>query len=295
MVIRVPIALLLAAAALTAQTAEQCEKALERWDFAGATRLARALVLNSPGSARAHVLLGRALMGTNEPQPALNELNRAAKLAPGNLDALYYLSKLTGVLSQQQYLAVLQLAPDSARAHQLRAEGLAAHNEAAEAEREYLAALEKKPDASSVLVALGELKRLEGEYSDALGWYRKALVKAPGFYDALYGAGACYYLLKDQASALEYFRRALTADPSSDAARLAMGQTLLFLQRPAEALPLLEAAVKADPNLKRVYYMLGRAYTAVGRKDDAAKSFERFRSIKTPEPEEDALALGTQP
>jgi tetratricopeptide (TPR) repeat protein len=295
MVIRAFAAVLSAAVALLAQSFEPCEKALDRWDFAEATRLAKALVQRNPGSDSAHVLLARAYMGRNESQLALAELNQAAKLAPDNLDVLYYLTKLAGVLSQQQYLAVLQLAPDSARAHQLKGEGLAAHDEPAEAEREYLAALERKPGAASILVALADLKRVEGEFDNSLTWYRKVLEKEPRFYDALYGAGACYYLLKDRENALEYFRRALTADPSSVAARLALGQTLLALERPGEAVPLLEAAVKADPNLKRVYYLLARAYTAVGRIEDAGKSFQRFHSLTETEHEEDVLGSGNEP
>ena len=63
------------------------------------------------------------------------------------MDALYYLSKLAGVMSIQEFVVVGRNAPDSARMHQIRAETLEAQQGRGRdgAEREYLAALEKVP------------------------------------------------------------------------------------------------------------------------------------------------------
>ena len=256
-----------------------CANALDRGDFATATHMAESLIRLHPASAEVRVLLARAQIGLNNPQGALTELHAALRLDPHNLDALYFLSKLAVILSGQEFFALSELAPDSPRVHQIKAEGLAAKGDTAGAEREFLAALEKKPGAISILIALGDLKRHTLQYAEALPWYQKVLEKDPDNYDAWYGAGACYLLSKKPAQALPLFRRALKADPASLAAKMAFGETLVVTGAGSEAVALLEEAAKADPNLQRLQYLLARAYQTAGRSADARRAFQRYRDL----------------
>jgi predicted Zn-dependent protease len=258
---------------------DACANALDRGDFAEAAQMAGSLVRLRPASAEARVLLARAEIGLNKPQGALAELHEALRLDPHNLDALYFLSKLTDILSRQEFLALAGIAPDSPRVHQIQAEGLAAKGDTEGAEREFLAALERKPGTVSILIALGDMKRHTFQYGEALPWYQKVLEKDPGNYDALYGAGACYLLSKKPAEALPVFRRALKADPASLAAKMALGETLLVTGAGIEAVALLEEAAKADPDLQRLQYLLARAYQTTGRSEDARRAFQRYRDL----------------
>ena len=52
------------------------------------------------------------------------------------------------------------------------------------------------------------------------------------------------------------------------------------------ALPLLEEAAKADPKLRRLQFLLGRAYRDLGRTEDARKAFERVKALTKPEESE---------
>jgi predicted Zn-dependent protease len=256
-----------------------CVNALDRGDFAEAAHVAGSLVRVHPASAEVRVLLARAEIGLNKPQAALTELHEALRLDPHNLDALYFLSKLTAILSRQQFLALSELAPDSPRVHQIHAEALAANGDTAGAEREFLAALERKPGTVSILIALGDLKRQALQCSEALPWYQKVIEKVPGNYDALYGAGACYLVSKKPAEALPFFRRALNADPASLAAKMALGETLLVTGAGSEAVALLEEAASADPDLQPLQYLLARAYQTAGRSADARQAFQRYRDL----------------
>jgi tetratricopeptide (TPR) repeat protein len=282
---------LLAALPLTAASIEDCADALDRWEFLKAAGEAEELVGLNPGSAPARILLARARIGLNQSGPALNELHEALRLDPKNQEALYYLVKLSSVLSQQQFLELARLAPDSPRAHQIRGEGLAARGDSEGAEREYLAALSKRPNAESVIIALGDLKRFDGHYEAALEWYQKALKIEAGNYDALYGSGACHLLLREPEEALPFFRRALTADPKSLAVKLALGQTLLDVKRAGEAVSLLEEAAGADPNLKRLQYLLSRAYKLIGRPEDATRALKRFRELSETDRDAELLPI----
>jgi predicted Zn-dependent protease len=269
---------------------ESCAVALDRGDFAQASRVAESLVHLHPTSVAARILLARADIGLNKPQAALAELHEALRLDPRSLDALYYLSKLAAILSRQEFLALAEIAPDSARVHQIQAEGLAAKGDAAGAEREYLAALDKRPGTASIMNALGDLKRRRLEYGEALLWYQRVLEKDPASYDALYGTGACYLLSRKPAEALPMFRRALKADPASLAAKMALGETLLVTGAGNEAVVLLEEAARADPELQRLQYLLARAYQAAGRSEDARRAFQRYRELSHSKGDAEPLA-----
>ena len=284
-----PILLLLAVSARASDPAgglARCATALDREDYAAAVREAQSILGFQPESVPARLVLARAYMGMNNAAAALSELHTALLRQPDSMDALYYLSKLTGVLSVQAFGVVASLAPDSARMHQIRAETLEARKDAAGAEMEYRAALEKRPGTTYILNALGDLKRHEKQYLEALRWYGQVLAKDPDNYDALYGAGASYQLSEQGDKALPLFRRALKADPSSMAATMALGECLLLSGRGGEAVILLERAAKADPEFRRLQFLLGRAYQSVGRQTEAQLAFKRFRALSAREDED---------
>jgi tetratricopeptide (TPR) repeat protein len=83
------------AAAAAGSGPSAVERALDRADYAAALRVAKSL----PPSANTHVLAARAYMGQNDGAKALRELRAALRQNPKSLDALYYVSKLAGVLS----------------------------------------------------------------------------------------------------------------------------------------------------------------------------------------------------
>ena len=266
---------------------ERCNSLLERGDFNAADAEARALLKANPNSAVARVLLARAHIGMNDAAGALLELRKALRIDPKNIDALYYVVKLTGVLSQMELTEMAKLDPDSARVHQVKAEALSSLGDAQGAETEYREALARRPNTPQIMSALGDLQREQRKYNEALEWYGKVLERNPGHYDALYGAGACQLSLNDAERAVPLLRRALQADPGSMAAKMALGQALLDNGEVARALPLLEAAAQADPSFRRVQFLLSRAYKAVGRTQDARKALDRYRALPSPEDDEE--------
>lgn len=259
--------------------------ALDRGEYASVSRQAGAYVRLHPESVQARILLARALIGLNNAPDALDQLRAALRRDPKSLDALYFVSKLTGVLSQQEFAYVAEHASDSARMHQIRAEAMEAQGDAPGAEKEYLAALEKRPRTASITNALGELMRHQKRYKDALQWYARTLGVDAGNYDALYGSGASYQLLEDSEQAVPFYRRALAADPASMAAKMALGEALLVTRHEQEAIPLLEEAARADPRFRRLQFLLGRAYQLTGRAAESRQAFERMRALAGQDPE----------
>lgn len=266
-------------AASPATDLDVCGRLLSGADYAGAARAASTYLRLHPRSAQGRVLLARAHLGLNDAPAAMADLREALRLEPNNLDALYYCSKLASVLANEEFMTLARIAPDSARMHQVKAEALAAHGDVAAAEAEYRIAIDKRPGTASLMNGIGDLKRIAAEYNEALEWYGKVLARDPENYDALYGAAASHLRNRDPEAALPLFKRALKADPSSLAAKMALGETLLMTGHGSKAVALLEEAAQADPSLKRLQYLLARAYRAAGREQDAHRALKRYREL----------------
>ena len=113
-------------------------------ESSAATREAQAFLRAHPDSVPARILLARAYMGVNDGTAALSQLHSALLRDPDSIDALYYLSKLAGVMSIQEFESRgPQCSRLRAHASDSGRDPGGAARPANGAEREYLAALEK--------------------------------------------------------------------------------------------------------------------------------------------------------
>src|SRR3981189_805035 len=78
----------------------QCSLLLNRQDFASATTCASNYLGAHPNSPDALVVLAQAQIGSNAAVSAMRTLKEALRIDPQNIDALYYMGKLSGVLAQ---------------------------------------------------------------------------------------------------------------------------------------------------------------------------------------------------
>ena len=258
---------------------DQSIRALNRGDFAEATTLTSAFLATHPDSTQALVLSAQAHMGQGDSAPAYTDLRSALKLDPRNIDALYYMGKLSGVLAQTELQRLYRLAPNSARVHELLAEFYHAREDSANEEKEYLAALKLDSRSLPVLIALGDLTRYQARYEQAISFYSQVQKADPSNYNALYGLGACYLFRQEPQMAASFFRKALKTAPDSAAARFALGDALLRLKQDAEAARELAAAISISPDMKQAYALIGRAYQRLGRAQEAEQAFHKFQEL----------------
>jgi tetratricopeptide (TPR) repeat protein len=255
-------------------------RALYRGDYAGAANLAAARLKTQPDDVQARIVLARAEAARGRFDAAYAGFRKALVADPKNPDALYFLGITAGALAQAEYERLLALAPESARAHQLRGQADQAEGKSADAEAEYKAAVQAGPPTPEVLIALGDLVRHSRlDFTAARGYYARALELAPGSYDALYGVGVCDSYAGEHAKAIVSFRQALRVAPDSAPARLALGISLLQTGQTEEAATELERAAKLEPGMRQAYYQLGRAYQTLGRTKEAQAAFSRAQEL----------------
>jgi tetratricopeptide (TPR) repeat protein len=257
----------------------EATRALYRGNYERSASLAENYLKSYPRSPAGRILLARAQIAQGKYPLAYQELRKVLRTHPKSIDALYYLGKLSGILSQTEYQRLYALAPDSARVHQLLAESYRVQEKTDKAEEEYQAALKANPRTIEVLVALGDLTRSQFRFDEAISYYSRALEIEPRNYDGIYGLGACYHFRQEPQKAIEYLRRAVAVDPSSAAARLALGDALLRADQPGAAINELKSAIALEPKMRQAYSLLGRAHQKLGQSREAAEAFRRAQEL----------------
>jgi tetratricopeptide (TPR) repeat protein len=257
----------------------EASRALAAGDADRAFLLGRDYLKRHPGDVRAQVLLVRVHMERDEWDSAYRMANRAAQAHPADVDVLYYLGLVTRRLAADQFQRLVQMAPDSARVHQLQAEMLEVQQRNADAEKEYAAALEAKPDLLEALLALGKLKRIRLACEEALALYDRAESIRPTF-DAAYGLGVCHSYLQNDELAVKKFEQALQRSPSEAVAWAGLGTSLVKLRRTGEGIAKLQRAIALAPEMYEAHYMLGMAYQASGDTSRAQEAFKKAEQLR---------------
>jgi len=260
----------------------EATRALYKGDAPRAQSLAEEYSKVHPASAAARLLIARAQMSQGDFGAAYRELQQVLHREPHNVDALYYLSKLCGILSQIEFRELYSLAPNSARVHQLLGESYQMQEDLPKAEEEFVQALAADPRSARVLVAMGDVKRAQSQCEEAIGFYRRAVEIEPRDYDGNYGLGACYLHQAKGETAIDWFRKAAAAEPDSAAARLALGITYMRTGKLPEAVAELKAAAALEPESRQAYVLMGQAYNKLNQPREAEQAFGKARALSQP-------------
>jgi predicted Zn-dependent protease len=99
----------------------------------------------------------------------------------------------------------------------------------------------------------------------------------------------------DHARAVEQLREALKRDPQSAVAHLALGSSLLQMGDTGPAVRALERSIALEPRMRQAYYLLGRAYKALGLRDRSQEAFAKADELAQTERLSDQKSLGVHP
>jgi Tfp pilus assembly protein PilF len=260
----------------------EATRALYKGDAQGAQAMAEEYSKTHPASAAARLLIARAKMSQGDFEAAYRELEEVLQREPHNVNALYYLNKLCGILSQIEFRELYSVAPNSARVHQLLGESYQVQEDLPRAEEEFVQALAANPRSARVLVGLGDVKRAQSQCEEAIGFYKRAIEIEPRDYDGNYGLGACYLHQAKGETAIDWFRKAAAAEPDSAAVRLALGITYMRTGKLPEAVTELKAAAALEPESRQAYVLMGQAYNKMNQPRESEQAFRKARALSQP-------------
>ncbi len=223
---------------------------------------------------------GLTLFRLGRPKDAIPLLEQAhdrtaqTKVDPSYVLALCYLDTRRYDDARHAFAIQYGFPPDSASAYLLAARMLLRREYVPVAQEFARKALELDPQIPLAHALLGEVA-LAGEHLDeAIAEFEKERARNPldgNVYDRL---GDAYTRAADYAKAQQALQQALLLEPNSTGPYILLGKVLLKRQDPVGAVMYLERAEKMDPANYMTHNLLGQAYRALGRTDDASREMQ---------------------
>jgi predicted Zn-dependent protease len=236
-----------------------------------------AALTDDPHDQEAAQLRGLTLFRLGKPAAAIPLLTASHQWAPTTrvdpsyVLALCYLDTRRYDDARHAFAAQYGFPPDSAPAYLLAARMLL--------RREYLPVAKDFAEKAAALdpqlplthALLGEIALAGNHLDDAIAEFERERTRNPldgNLYDRL---GDAYSRAARYPEALQALQRAVLLEPSTTAPFILLGKVLLKQQAPASALQYLERARVMDPANFMTHSLLGQAYRALGRTEDATR------------------------
>ncbi len=248
-----------------------------------------------PKDAPAWMWFGVVRLAQDKPEGAADALDRAAKLAPDDMDVLYHQGRAHLLVSKNSYAKMFKAGPKSWRVHQVLAQANAEADRHTDAVAEYLAAIKLAPTQPGLHEGLGAEYRSLGKVQEAEESFLRELEIAPHSVLAKYELGVLAVEQGDGAKGKELIEAALKEKPGLLHSDYNLGRAEMLLGNDAPAARLLERATSApgsDPEvIQQAWYQLGIVYRHLHRMEDAQKAMATFQKLKDEDAENSQKAL----
>jgi tetratricopeptide (TPR) repeat protein len=195
-----------------------------------------------------------------------------------NLIALFVDTSEMDKATQVANKAVAAL-PQNADALSMRGSIELFRNQTGDAYRDFSAAAQLSPQAPDPPFFMALVNYRQSKFDEAVRVLRDAIASGVADSDLHYMLAECLLRIgsRNLAAVLAELNLAIQLNPNSVPARSLRGATLLEVGRPQDAVADLKLACELDPNPQRdtrnTTYLLGRAYAALGRRDEANALF----------------------
>ncbi len=199
-----------------------------------------------------------------------------ARSGSGQEDDLYRQAHEAEHEARAAFEHVVQIAPESYRAHQIMANALAARQRQDEAIAEYRTVLKLKPDLPGIHEAIGNNLLRTGKTAEALKEFEAELQIEPRSARARMNAGQVLLLMGDDDAAGKMLTSALQMDrPPLEVYRL-LGKLDLRHNDYHSAAKVLTYYVSMRKDDSTAYYLLSKAYRGLGEKENMARALGLF-------------------
>jgi len=250
-----------------------------------ATAFARA-VLQDPTNSEAMQMEGVSLFREGKSSDAIPLLEQAHRsVASANVDPNYvlglcYMDVRRYDDARKAFAGQYGFAPDSAAAYLLAARMLLRRDYLPVAEESARKAIALNPGLPQAHFLLGEIALANGQSAEAIADFDKERDLNPldgAVYERL---GDAYIRTGDFDRAQQALDRAVLLEPNVNSPFILLAKVLLKQQNPMMAKMYLERALELDAKNYMAHYLLGQAYRALGRTEDAAREYKSAEQIQ---------------
>ncbi|MCZ6636210.1 MAG: tetratricopeptide repeat protein [bacterium] len=190
----------------------------EEKNYSAAAAWIRKAVDLSPHFFKAYVNLGGVYEAMNNQEEALDALQRATQIQPGDPGLLRRMGRLCYALGRyreavKHYGELVILEPMDGLVHYNLGLALAGTKSYETASRSLLQSIRLRPDHFEVYQSLGSVRMHQKQYPEAVQAYQQAIDLKPGEAGLYNLLGQAYLFLGSYPSAVEAFEKALEVDP----------------------------------------------------------------------------------
>ncbi len=249
-----------------------------------------------PDDTESAQMRGLALVRLGRPADAIPLLESARvdnpdeKADPNYILALCYMDTRRYDDARHAFAAQYGFAPDGAEAYLLAARMLLRREFLPVARSFAEKSIELEPGLPLAHELLGEIELAGNHLDEAIADFERERMHNPlegGIYDRL---GDAYVRAGKYDQAERSLQEALLLEPNATGPYILLGKTLLKKNDPLGAATYLEHAVQMDPANYMTHNLLGQAYRAMGRHDDATRETATAQKLQTAsEPKLDSL------
>lgn len=239
----------------------------------------RALRAN-PRNARAHAMLGLALLEQRNLAEAVVSLRRALALDPSLTDLHSMMAAALHVLGEREaaaesYRRAISAQPKDAELHRALSHVLRELGQLEAALASARKAAQLKPADAQAHLVLAAAHHALGEHEDATACFDRALEIAPEDIDARYDGARTLLQLRQHERAATAFRELLERKPDHADACHGLATCLIELQQYDEAVSLCQRAVEVVPDHLMALRDMGVALHRLGRSAEGREALER--------------------
>jgi tetratricopeptide (TPR) repeat protein len=258
----------------------------QRGTMVEATTAFAKAVAQDPKNLEAMQMEGVSLFRVGKPAQAVPLLEQAhrsvrdANVDPNYVLALCYMDTGRYDDARMAFANQYGFAPDSPPAYLLAARMLLRREYLPIAEASARKALALNPSLPRAHLLLGEIALALGQLPNAIADFEQERDLDPlngAVYERL---GDTYIRAGDFDRAQQALDRAVLLEPTVNIPFILLGKVLLKQQNSLMAKMYLEHALQMDPKNYMAHYLLGQAYSALGRSDDAAREYHATEQIQ---------------
>ncbi|HEX4164967.1 MAG TPA: tetratricopeptide repeat protein [Bryobacteraceae bacterium] len=271
----------------------------DRGDWLAAADSYRHALIIDPEISGVHAALAKALRAAGKENEAVAEdaVPKQPASVPVNCDAdqllscerrlrakptaeiFYRLIRANTALGNTYFAKLQSSFPDSARAHELRAEIYRLRQDFPSALTEFQLALVKLPEDSELHQNVGEMLLLLGRVDDAETELRRAIALSPTNAETEYLLAQVSLKRDNLEAAISHLKTALQHDPNLIEVHALLGTAYMHVDKPALAIPELNYARAIDYH-GDLAFQLFKAYRALGNSAAADEALRRSKELR---------------